>query len=168
MDFKKYFQDLALYHKWAYEKLNASITEISDSDYRKNCGLFFGSMHGTLNHLCVADTLWYNRFAHMPNSLNLEDELYTDRAALIEALLKRADLWIHFLSTHFPKDHPPKTLSYRNTKGLDITVPYLQALAHVFNHGTHHRGQISAVVTQLGFKAPEMDLYYYLRESQQE
>jgi uncharacterized damage-inducible protein DinB len=37
-------------------------------------------------------------------------------------------------------------------------------MTHVFNHGTHHRGQITAAMTILGHKCPELDLFYMLLE----
>ncbi len=52
-------------------------------------------------------------------------------------------------------------LTYRNSSGDEYTLSVEQLLAHLFNHGTHHRGQISTVVTQLGYSCPEMDLIYF-------
>jgi hypothetical protein len=55
VNFKSYFQDLARYHKWAYDILYTSLEQISENDYRKDYGLFFGSIHQTLNPLsCFA------------------------------------------------------------------------------------------------------------------
>ncbi len=55
-----------------------------------------------------------------------------------------------------------ENLSYRTTAGKPVTVPFAGALAHVYNHGTHHRGQISAALTAMGAACPELDLIYFL------
>ena len=64
MSLPNYFASLGRYHVWATNKLLASnLKNLSDADWRRDCGLFFRSVHGTLNHLLVADELWYARFA---------------------------------------------------------------------------------------------------------
>ena len=36
------------------------------------------------------------------------------------------------------------------------------ALLHVFNHATHHRGQITAAISMLGFEYAPLDLPYLI------
>jgi uncharacterized damage-inducible protein DinB len=55
-------------------------------------------------------------------------------------------------------------LSYTTMRGQPATLPFAATLAHVFNHGTHHRGQITAALTALGRPSPELDLVYCLQE----
>lgn len=154
---------MASYHKWAYQRLIDSIHKLSDEHYRKDCKLFFGSIHGTLNHLYLVDCLWYGRFVNIPSGLAaLDIELIQDRKELAEAIIQQAEKWIEFTKT-IPET-APETLSYKNTKGIENFMPYVPTLAHIFNHGTHHRGQISAAITQAGLEPPEMDLFYYLKE----
>ncbi|MCR6652604.1 MAG: hypothetical protein NVV73_14435 [Cellvibrionaceae bacterium] len=58
------FTLLADYNIWMNDKVYAAASELSDAEFKKNCGAFFGSIHGTLNHLLVADRIWLQRFAH--------------------------------------------------------------------------------------------------------
>ena len=58
------------------------------------------------------------------------------------------------------------TLDYTTTKGLAASLPFAATLAHVFNHGTHHRGQITAALTALGQPGPELDWVYLLQQVQ--
>ena len=51
-------------------------------------------------------------------------------------------------------------LTYTSTEGVPRTVPFTPTLTHVFNHGTHHRGQITAAITAMGHDAPELDLLF--------
>lgn len=163
MALKSHLLMMASYHRWAYDRLIKTINEIAEIDYRRKCGLHFGSIHLTLNHLYLADCLWYARFSGASHNIkSLDEELVKDRNDLVLAIMQQGDHWLEFV-TKLPIDMH-ETLSFVNLKGNKISMPYIPTLTHAFNHGTHHRGQISAVVTQLGFPAPEMDLYYYLLE----
>ncbi|TMH10097.1 MAG: damage-inducible protein DinB, partial [Betaproteobacteria bacterium] len=60
---KNYFATLARYNAWATRKLYEHVDSLSEDDYRRDAGLFFTSVHGTLNHLLVSHLLWFRRFA---------------------------------------------------------------------------------------------------------
>jgi uncharacterized damage-inducible protein DinB len=55
------FQQLAAYNRWANAQLYAAALAMSDEAYRRPTGVFFGSLHGTLNHLLLADRIWLRR-----------------------------------------------------------------------------------------------------------
>jgi uncharacterized damage-inducible protein DinB len=48
--------------------------------------------------------------------------------------------------------------------GQRLEVPLWWAVAHLFNHQTHHRGQITALLTQQGCDPGVTDLFAMLRE----
>ena len=158
-------QSLARYHLWATRRLFEEVDALPDADYRRDVGLFFASVHGTLNHLPVVDAqLWWRRFAHAESPvLQLNAEAEPERAALKERLLAGAAAWEPFVRT-LDDTCLGGTLEYRTTRGTAASLPFALALTHVFNHGTHHRGQISAALTALGRACPEMDLVYMLQQ----
>lgn len=161
---KSYFLMLAAYHRWAYEKLSDSLKPVNDPDYRKDVGLPFRSIHGTLNHLLLVDRLWHARFEHRPPPYKrLDEELETDRSQLAQALIQESGAWQAMLR-EWPVEVLGDELSYRTTEGAPRRLPVGPLLGHVFNHGTHHRGQITAVITRLGFDYPVLDLPYFLAE----
>lgn len=163
MDMHRYFDTLARYHAWATEKLLAEVATMSDAHYRQECGLFFKSVHGTVNHLLVAEQLWYARFAEGESlKLQLNAELEHDRDALATALRDAATRWRPWIAALDGKRFEDN-LRYSRTSGGQVAVPFASALGHVFNHGTHHRGQVSAALTSMHYKAPEMDLIYMLQ-----
>src|SRR5580765_187891 len=89
-----YFASLARYHVWATAKLYEHVDRLGDADYRKDAGLFFKSVHRTLNHLLVADALWFPRFAEgLSNKVALDAELESERAALRDRLLAAVPRW---------------------------------------------------------------------------
>ena len=153
-----HFSTLARYNQWATQGLLQALEPVAEADYRRDLGLFFKSIHGTLNHLLVGEhLLWYPRFARGASpkagaALALDMEVGPDRARLGQALKGGA-------AKRFDGD-----LNYTTLRGTTACLPFAATLAHVFNHGTHHRGQISAALTQLGQPAPELDLVYFLQQ----
>jgi uncharacterized damage-inducible protein DinB len=152
-----HFALLARYHGWAARRLYEHVDALSEADYRRDAGLFFRSVHGTLNHLLVADGAWYARFARGESpQVVLDAELEADRARLRDALLDSASNWQSFVRD-VADERWASELRFRRDGGL-MVLPFAATLAHVFNHGTHHRGQITAALTAMGHACPELDL----------
>lgn len=164
MDPNAYFATLARYNVWATRKLFEHVDGLSEAHYRSERGLFFKSVHGTLNHLLLAEhRIWYPRFAQgLSNRIALDTELEPGRAPLRERLLDAARRWEPLIAS-WPSQRFEGVLDYTTTRGVPQALPFAATLAHVFNHGTHHRGQISAAVTALGHPCPELDLVWMLQ-----
>lgn len=165
MDARAHFLQLARYNVWATRRLLEAVAGVSDADYRKDVGLFFKSIHGTLNHLLVGEhMLWYPRFAKgVSPKMALNEEVEPDRARLGQALKGGAANWLPLIES-WPAERFGGALNYTNMRGQAMSLPFAPTLAHVFNHGTHHRGQITAALTALGQPCPELDLVYLLQE----
>ena len=160
---KKQLAQMARYHAWATERLLLSVASMPDEAYNKPCGLFFDSVHGTLNHLLLTDSaIWYPRFTQTPTTaLALDAELESDRALLASRLIAAAARWSDFIEN---LDEPALAddLCYTMTTGHVRTLPIPSALLHVFNHATHHRGQITATISMLGFEYEPLDLPFLI------
>jgi uncharacterized damage-inducible protein DinB len=165
MDAGKYFATLARYSAWATRKLYDHVDALPEADYRRDAGLFFKSVHATLNHLLVGEhQLWFRRFAEGASSVvRLDDEVETDRARLRERLIEGSLRWQPLIES-WPALRFDGMLEYTSTKGVAMRLPFAATLAHVFNHGTHHRGQITAAITAMGHACPEVDLVWMLQE----
>lgn len=150
---------LARYNLWATRALYAALDTLPDADYRRPAGLAFGSIHGTLNHLLVGEhEIWYRRFAEgAAPALALNAEIEPDRSVLRERLIDGALAWLPLIEV-WPEARLLGKLDYTRGDGRAHSLPFAATLAHVFNHGTHHRGQVSAALTALGRPAPELDL----------
>ena len=158
-----HFDALARYHRWATVRLFEHVDRLGEADYRRDAGLFFRSVHGTLNHLLVAEDLWFPRFADgISNRIALDAELETDRAALRDRLLAAAGRWPPLIAG-WPAARLDGRLDYTTTRGVDQSLPFTLTLAHIFNHGTHHRAQITAAITAMGHDCPELDLVWMLQ-----
>ena len=161
---RAYFLTLARYNAWATRCLFESIDALSDADYRRDAGLFFKSVHGTCNHLLLAEhRVWFPRFAEgVSNSVALNGEVETDRVALRDRLIDAAGRWAPLIES-FDAALFGSTLDYTTTKGIAQSLPFAPTLGHVFNHGTHHRGQVTAAITAMGYPCPEIDLVWMLQ-----
>lgn len=156
---------LAEYNIWATNRLIQSLESIRDDDYYKDVGLYFKSIAGTLNHLLLGEHyLWYSRFKEgISPQIALDTIIYTEKAALMSELQLKAINWISFIN-QIDETTLDGNLTYKRVSGQELTLPFAATLMHVFNHGTHHRGQITAAITALGYSCPELDLVYMLAE----
>ena len=164
MDPVAHFTTLARYNAWATARLLDAVAVVPEADYRRDVGLFFRSIHGTLNHLLVGEhQLWFVRFSEGTSPrVALDAEIETDRARLATSLREGAARWAPLIAG-FAAPRWDGTLNYTTMRGTAASLPFAATLAHVFNHGTHHRGQITAALTALGQPCPELDLVYYLQ-----
>ncbi|KRA81640.1 DinB family protein [Altererythrobacter sp. Root672] len=156
---KSQVAQMARYHCWATERLLMSIESLPEAIYRQQCGLFFESIHGTLNHLLLTDSeIWFPRFSGCASALpSLDAELESDRAVLASRLVTSASRWPAFIDD-LSENALAGDLHYTMTTGQKRALPMPVALLHVFNHATHHRGQVTAAVSILGFAYEPLDL----------
>jgi len=165
-----HFLQLARYNVWATRRLLDAVDAVSETDYRKDTGLFFKSIHGTLNHLLVGEHMvWYRRFAkgvspQKADGVTLDMEAETDRERLAQALKGGAANWEPLIAG-WPAERLVGTLDYTTMVGEPVSLSFSATLAHVFNHGTHHRGQITAALTALGQPGPDLDLVVLLQQT---
>lgn len=159
-----HFAALARYNVWALARLCEHVDRLPEDDYLRDAGLYFKSVHGTLNHLLVAEReVWFPRFAEgVSNRIALDAELEPDRAALRTRLLTAAGRWAPLIAS-WPAARFDGRLDYTTTRGVSQSLPFALTLAHVFNHGTHHRAQITAALTAMGRECPEIDLVWMLQ-----
>ena len=153
----------ARYNRLANETLYEACGALSDPEYRRDLGAFFGSVHGTLNHLLLGDTIWMTRFeGGMHPSTNLDAILHPTFGALRGARVEM-DRRIERFFSALPADFERRTVRYVNNSGIDSEDPLAVILPHFFNHQTHHRAQIHTLLSQLGRDPPVLDLHRVLR-----
>lgn len=155
---REYFIMLAGYHVWAHGRLLDSLAPISDADYHADHGLFFRSIHRTLNHLLLVDLLWQGRLTGKPFLVDgLDQELVKERGRLQGEMLAAAEK-LRGLVAELDETRIQNVNAYLDTEGRRREFPVALQLAHAFNHATHHRGQVTAVITRLGAPSPVLDM----------
>ena len=162
-----HFQTLARYNAWATERLLNAIDQMTEQDYRRDVGLFFKSVHGTLNHLVVGEhLLWFRRFNDgVSPTVPLDSQMHEGRVEVAQALREGALRWEPAMRD-WPQGRWDGVLNYTTMRGTQASLPFVSTLAHVFNHATHHRGQITAALTHMGYDCPELDMVYFLQSEQ--
>lgn len=160
---KTYLTMLMEYHLWAYEALYESLLPLPDDAYRADEGLFFRSAHGTLNHLLLAEQVWFGRCIGEPFEVaGLDTELEPERGRLEQALYRAARAWQEWLTS---RDDAALAapIDYRTLAGAEFRNTGIEILSHVVTHASHHRGQVSTLVTRHKLATPVMDLIDFLR-----
>jgi uncharacterized damage-inducible protein DinB len=157
---------MATYNRWANRRLYAACEQLSEETYLEPRGMFFGSIHGTLNHLLVADRIWLARIEQQPApKLALDDRPYADFGTLRSAREKDDDRMIELVESYDDGDLS-SVLTYRPvTNPAEVSTPLHLCWLHLFNHQTHHRGQVHGQLSQTEVPPPPLDLMYYLREA---
>lgn len=163
---KSHFEMMAAYNAWANRRLYDAAAQVTDADYRADRGAFFGSLHGTLNHILVADQIWMRRFTGSgPSPTQLNAILY-DSLAELRSAREAEDARICAYVAALTDDDIAGNIRYRTiTAPTEVEQPLAAALPHFFNHQTHHRGQAHCLLTQLTGAAPSLDLILFQRES---
>jgi uncharacterized damage-inducible protein DinB len=163
---KSRYTMFAGYNAWANARIYEAAAHLNDADYRADRGAFFKSMHGTLNHMVVADRIWMHRFTgtgDAPRELNAI--LYDDFASLREARRAEDERIARYIDGLSDADLTG-LLRYRTiTNPTTIEQELSPALDHFFNHQTHHRGQAHCLLTAITGDAPSLDLIAYQRAS---
>ena len=150
---------MAQYNQWMNQRLYAVCAQMSSAELRADRGAFFKSIHATLNHIVYGDLSFLSRFTGDPAevpALGTEfspdlPELHSTREALDERLIA----WAQGLSTEWLEE--PLTYTSK-IDGHTRTVPKWVLVTHLFNHQTHHRGQITTLLSQMGLDVGSTDI----------
>ena len=163
---KHHFAMMAKYNAWANARLYAAVRSLPDDSYRRNVGAFFGSLHGTLNHLLVTDRIWMRRFTGEGDHPARLNAIMFDDLPSLEVARKAEDGHIVRYVDGLSEEEIGKDFNYCTTKGVPQRYPLQDLLAHLFNHQTHHRGQAHTILTVLGIPEPQpLDLLGMFREN---
>ena len=157
--------DLFAFGRWANDKICEAASQLDDAAFAREVGGSFGSVRGTMLHLYGAEWVWLERFHGRSPRAMPEDgrpvEALTDLRAKWDPVQEELRVFVSALT-------PEKlgaTISYSSFAGESFTRVLSDALVHLVNHGTYHRGQIRGLYEQLGLgEFPETDLMRYYME----
>ena len=161
---KTHFTMFAAYNAWANQMIYTTAAALPDEDYRLDRGAAFKSVHGTLNHILVGDRIWLKRFTGDGDAPRKLDTILYDDFELLRVAREAEDQRImDWIADLRPEAFAGRFTYTTVTDMRTVSQRLAPALAHLFNHQTHHRGQVSALLTGFGLPAPEMDLIYFQR-----
>ena len=159
----RFVRTMAEYNNWQNESLYQAADGLGNDARRLDRGAVFRSIHETLSHLLWGDQIWMSRFAGLPaprvgnvaqSTAMIDDweELKTDRKTMDRAIIS----WAETVSSDFLDG---KMSWYSGSQKRDITGQTGILVTHMFNHQTHHRGQVHAMITAAGGKPDDTDLF---------
>ena len=158
---REYLHHLIGFHYWARNRVMAAVEPLSSEQYGQQLGSSFSSIRDTLNHVYLAEWIWYSRWnGESPTAFPAIDlpDLATLRArwsqmeGQVRPFLANADL--------------NRVYDYKLMSGKAGSSPLWQMVAHVVNHATYHRGQVTTMLRQLAAAPPEStDMITYFRET---
>lgn len=151
MNVNEFAQLMAKYNEWMNQKLYTVCANVPKVDREKDLGAFFGSIHNTLDHVIWADDALLVRLldadrrneSYKPPKIKDFDQLRERRKEVDEEII---DWAAHVADADVDQPYEFKSVLYNKTR----TLPRYALVAHLFNHQTHHRGQVTALLSQLG------------------
>jgi uncharacterized damage-inducible protein DinB len=160
----EYMNHLIDFHYWARDRMLAALDALSPEEYQRPLGNSFASVRDTVNHLYQAEWVWYSRWigesptAFPPGELTPDLHTLRDRWKELEGKLRA------YLGK-CGQDELDRVHQYRLLSGKEGASPLWQMVAHLVNHATYHRGQVTTMVRQLGASAPpSTDMVTFFRE----
>jgi uncharacterized damage-inducible protein DinB len=165
----EYARMMARYNRWMNAKVYVAAAQMTAADLAADRGAFFGSVLGTLNHLMVADLIWLQRFSALPSSAALAplrelpapsalDEMPYPDFAMLRERREWLDGTIESWADALDGADLDQILEYANTRNQRFRKRLGGAVMHFFNHQTHHRGQVTTLLSQAGIDVGETDL----------
>lgn len=156
---------MARFNAWVNERVYDAVAGLPDDDYRADRKAFFGSIHNTLNHLLVVDRLWTGRIEGVDRGARSLDQILHDDFASLRAARREEDERLVALVDRLSDAELAAPVRYRRILGdgpQETRCDHI--LVTLFNHQTHHRGQVHAMLTQAGVVTPPLDVIFFLEE----
>lgn len=162
----EYVQAMAQYNRWQNGSLYTAADSLSDVARRQDRGAFFGSIHATLNHLLWGDTMWMSRFSDIsrPATTLRDSGRFVDDWATLRRERVIMDNLIVAWAEGLNIAALAGELRWRSSIDTDMVKPRWLTATHFFNHQTHHRGQVHAMLTAAGAKPEDTDLIMMRRD----
>jgi uncharacterized damage-inducible protein DinB len=156
---------MARFNEWVNRQLYDKVAALDDEAYRADTGIFFNSIHHTLNHLLVVDRLWIGRVTGTDRGIHSLDQILFEDFASLRAARETEDRGLIALLDEMPEGKIEALVQFSTIKrDRHLEARVRDLLSGLFNHQTHHRGQIYAVLQQRGMELPDVDLPFFLPE----
>ena len=163
-----YIRTMAAYNAELNRRIYGAAATLSDAERRADGGAFFKSIHATLSHILWADMVWLSRFgvgtapgipiAQSGSLVEDFEELSRRRVALDATIIE----WGERVRQ---EDLPGDITWHSGAVGREMRKSKMLCIMQLFNHQTHHRGQVHALLTRAGAQTGATDLPFVLPDS---
>lgn len=161
---KKVYLQYAAYNIWANQRMIDCINNLSDEQINKEISSSFATIFKTLLHLWDAESIWWQRIKLADQLIVPSDGFSGSVIELGNGLMQQSKQWKEWieLTTDATLEHE---FIYRNSKKEQFKQPVYEALHHLFNHQSYHRGQLITMFRQVGVsKPPNTDMIAFSRK----
>ena len=162
MDLPAYWRMLARYNRVANERLFDTCAKLDAREYRTERRGSFGSIHALLNHMLLGDGIWMARFEGAGSTTPPLNTVLHDSFPELRTARAKQDSHIESFFAAQDASFVERTFRYTNSKGLEYSESAPVAIAHFFNHQTHHRGQVHVMLSQTDVPPPPLDMHRIL------
>jgi uncharacterized damage-inducible protein DinB len=156
------FQMLARYNRIANERIYDKCAQLDEDEYRMERKGSFGSIHALLNHILLGDLIWMERFEGRGQTTPALNSILFDNFPALRAARAKEDMRIENFFRTLDIAFFERVLRYSNSAGQACVEQPFVAVTHLFNHQTHHRGQVHVMLSQTPVAPPSLDLHRIL------
>lgn len=150
---------MAAYGSWMNGRMLDLCGRLADAERKSDRGAFFKSIHGTFDHLVYGDVAWMGRFTGSPMPTKRIGEIVYESWEELDAARRAMDRRIEGWAADVTEAWLAEIMSYVSVNdGKTRLLPRWVLVTHMFNHGTHHRGQLTTLMKQLGVEPGVTDL----------
>lgn len=161
-------QDIVIlyqYNQWTNAKILDAASNVTQEEYLAPASFPHGGLQGTLVHTLFAEWIWRNRWEGISPTNRLKPEEFPNFESLRTRWAEEEKALMSFVDS-LTDERLESKFSYRATDGTPHERVLWQAMAHVVNHGTQHRTEAAAILTDLGHSPGDIDMIYFLMEKQ--
>ena len=155
------FRFMSRFNQWVNGRLYDAVAQLSEEEYNRETGAFFGSINRTLNHILIIDRIQISRFSGPNIDRDIKSVNHVMQQHLPDLRRVRDELDNHIISTIATLHGDVLDRRYAlhmTATGRDYEMIGRHMLLTMFNHQTHHRGQVHCMLTQMGYAVPALDV----------
>ena len=160
-------QDLRLlvdFHYWARDRVLDAVSVLTPEQWNRDLGSSFKSVRETMQHLYIAEWIWYARWQGESPTARPPTDTLNDLPSL-RAVWAGHEAKVRAVVDAIGEDGVQRVFDYKLMSGEAGRSPFAQMVQHLVNHGTYHRGQVTTMLRQLGAAPPKsVDMITYFRE----
>lgn len=149
------------YNQWANAKILGALAHVTQEQFLAPATFPHGGLRSTLVHAMFAEWIWRNRWEGTSPTSRFKPEEFATVEALCTRWQEEENRLMEFVQ-HVTDERLNSTFDYNNIAGQPFSQILWYAMAHVVNHGTQHRTEAAAMLTDFGFSPGDLDLIYFL------
>ena len=160
---KEDIQLLYKYNSWANKRILDAAANVTQEQFLAPASYPHGGLRGTLTHALFAEWIWRTRWEGESPISGMTSEDFPDLGTLVKRWHEEEAKLLEFVAS-CTTEQLNQVFHYKNTKGKNLENVLWQAMAHVVNHGTQHRSEAAAMLTELGHSPGDLDMILFVRE----